>query len=61
MKLLIEFKLNPSDDAHDVSQLCVDIRDRINGYLMSRQLSWDEVRVSELHSHKIGDVRGGKI
>lgn len=53
MKLLVEFTLKTSDDAHDVAQLCVDIRDRINGYLISRQLSWDEVRVSELHSHAI--------
>lgn len=53
MKLMVEFNLNPSDDSHDVNELCVDIRDRIDGYLMSRQLSWDKVRVTELHSHAI--------
>ncbi len=46
MKLLVEFKLNPSDDAHDVCELCVDIRDRITEYLWSRKLSWDVVKVS---------------
>lgn len=53
MKLWVEFNLNPSDNSHDIHEICVDIRNQIDGYLMSRRLSWDEVRVGELHTHAI--------
>lgn len=50
MKLLVEFNLNPNDEAHDVAELCVDIRDRVDSYLMGRKLSWDKTRVTEFRA-----------